>query len=114
MQNEQTGRIEQLTKIETAYSNKYEKDKKTLAEIKEIIKESSNTVNPLHPDLVKLDGSPIPKSAIIFKIGELIEIKGYTYRLAYMNENTLVSEPVRPEDALQKRRNGKGETDVPK
>lgn len=54
-----------------------------------------------HNNLLKPDGTPIPKHITIFKEGELIVCKNYTFRVAYMNETTLVLEPVSPLDELK-------------
>lgn len=47
-------------------------------------------------DLVRPDGSPVPRTWSIFKLGELVLIKGYTFRVAYIGENNILFEPVKP------------------
>jgi hypothetical protein len=46
--------------------------------------------------LVRPDGSAVPQHWAIFTIGELVVLKNYTYRVAHMNEVTIVLEPVGP------------------
>ena len=50
--------------------------------------------------LIRPNGEPIPKHWSIFTVGELIVIKDYTFRVAYINESTIVFEPVKPTDAI--------------
>ncbi len=60
----------------------------------------TNRLEALHPDptdatkLVRPDGTPIPKNAIVFHEGEEVVLKGYTYRVAHINEASIVLEPV--------------------
>lgn len=44
--------------------------------------------------LLRPDGSPVPQNAIVFTEGELVALKGYTYKVAYINEASIVLEPV--------------------
>lgn len=46
--------------------------------------------------LIRPNGEPIPKHWSIFKVNEEVVIKNYTFKVAYINESTLVLEPVRP------------------
>ena len=97
MQNEQTGNIEKLMSVADMLRTG---DKSKTQRWEDKVRENIKKGKMVHPDFVKPDGSPIPKEAIIFKVGELIDIKGYTYRLVYLNEKTLIFEPVKPEDIL--------------
>jgi len=89
MQNEETGKIEQLTEL------------KTPEDLAKLNMRLQQKVGGFYPNLIKLDGSPVSKTAIVFTIDELVDIKGYTYRLVYMNESTLVFTPVSPEDSVK-------------
>jgi len=40
------------------------------------------------------DGTPVPKHWTVLTIGENVVIKDYTFKVAYINETTLVLEPV--------------------
>ncbi len=51
-------------------------------------------------DLVSVDGLPIPKHHIIFKLGELVTIKDATFKVVYIGSDCLTVETVKPEDAL--------------
>lgn len=44
--------------------------------------------------LVRPDGSPVPRTWATLTVGEEIDVKGSTFRVAYMNEQTVVLEPV--------------------
>ena len=46
--------------------------------------------------LVRPNGTPIPKHLSILQVDEKIVIKDYTFKVAYMNDTTLVLEPVGP------------------
>jgi hypothetical protein len=47
-------------------------------------------------DLVRPDGSPVPKTWSTFRLGEEVIIKDYTFRVAYIGETSLLFEPVGP------------------
>ncbi len=49
-----------------------------------------------HVDILRLDGSPVPKHWTILKQGELIDIKGYTFKIVYIGETSILLEPVSP------------------
>jgi len=44
--------------------------------------------------LLRPDGSPVPKTWTVFSLGELVEIKGYTFRVAYIGETSILFEPI--------------------
>jgi hypothetical protein len=44
--------------------------------------------------LFRPDGTKVPKNWTIFTVGELVEIKHYTFKVAYINESTIIFEPV--------------------
>jgi len=44
--------------------------------------------------LVLPDGKPVPSHWAIFTVGEDVVIKGYTFRVAYVGETSLLFEPV--------------------
>ena len=43
--------------------------------------------------LLRPNGEPVPAHWTIFQLGELVELKGHTFRVAYFNENTVLLEP---------------------
>jgi len=49
-----------------------------------------------HYDLVRPNGKPVPKHWSIFRIGEQVVVKDYTFKVAYVNESGLLLEPVGP------------------
>lgn len=44
--------------------------------------------------LLRLDGSPVPRHWAIFSVDELVTVKDTTFKVAYINESTLILEPV--------------------
>ena len=48
------------------------------------------------PKLLRPDGSEVPKHWAIFKVGELVVIKDYTFKVAYINDGSILFEPVGP------------------
>lgn len=44
--------------------------------------------------LVRPDGSDVPAHWTMLAVDEHVVLKGYTFRVAFMNEKTLVLEPV--------------------
>ncbi len=45
-------------------------------------------------DILRPNGEPVPKHWSVFKVGEEVVIKDYTFKVAYLNETTLILEPV--------------------
>lgn len=45
-------------------------------------------------ELVRPDGTPVPKNWSIFKTGEKFDLNGYTFKLAHIGESYIVLEPV--------------------
>jgi hypothetical protein len=46
--------------------------------------------------LVRPDGSPVPKHWAIFRQGEEVVIKNYTFKVAYIGETAILFAPVSP------------------
>lgn len=74
-------------------TNKFERlHEKELNEVfSKQISELENKSNLLRPD-----GTPVPKHWSIFNIDEEIIIKNYTFKVAYINESSITFEPVKP------------------
>lgn len=51
---------------------------------------------PKTTTLLRPNGEPVPKHWSVFRVGEDVVVKDYTFRVAYMNEGTLILEPVGP------------------
>jgi hypothetical protein len=62
---------------------------KALETLKEVFGE-------FHPNLLRPNGEPVPKTWTIFKVGEEVMIKGYTFKVAYIGEKVILFEPVGP------------------
>ena len=88
MLNELTNKFEKV-KFREGFRNEQGKTEEAISKLKGV-----------HTEFVKLDGSPIPITVKIFKVDELVTIKDYTFRVAYIGESNILFEPVRPEDAL--------------
>lgn len=91
--NPETNRFEKLTELtenpgyEAQLAQRYE------AKMAETLAKAS-------PQLLRPDGSPVPETWSTYREGELVVVKGYTFRVAHIGESYLVLEPVAPEDAL--------------
>ena len=62
----------------------------------------TNKMEPLKAqlgELVRPDGSPVPKNWSIFKEGETFVLNNYTFRLAHIGESYIVLEPVSQAEA---------------
>jgi hypothetical protein len=58
------------------------------------MKAASNALEPFQ--LLRPDGSPVPKTWSVFQVGESVVIKGYTFKVAYIGESNILFEPVGP------------------
>lgn len=76
--NPDTNRFESLIPAE---------DQDALLKLKE--QADSQLVSLLRPD-----GSPVPKHWAVFKVGEVITIKNYSFKVAYIGETAILFEPV--------------------
>ncbi len=47
-------------------------------------------------ELVRADGTPVPKHWSVFQVGEHVVIKNYTFKVAYIGETAILFEPVGP------------------
>lgn len=45
--------------------------------------------------LLRPNGEPVPAHWTVLALGEQVVVKGYTFKVAYINETTLVLEPVK-------------------
>jgi len=78
--NPDTQRFESLDPVES------EEKKKLLEELRD-------GLQTFLTDLVRPDGSPVPETWLVVALGELIEIKGHTFEVAYIGEGCLMLEP---------------------
>jgi hypothetical protein len=46
--------------------------------------------------LLRADGTPVPKHWSVFKVGEHVVIKDYTFEVKYIGETAILFEPVGP------------------
>lgn len=74
--------------------------------LREQLREQLDTTGP--PRLLRADGSPVPEHWPVFKVGEHITIKNYTFEVAHIGESHMLLEPVGPliigEDKCAKRK----------
>lgn len=82
--NPETNKLEplQLKELEAALDRA--KKKQSAAELAEL------------GQLLRPDGTPVPKHWSIFVVGETYVINGYTFRCAYIGETNILFEPVGP------------------
>lgn len=52
--------------------------------------------------LLRPDGTPVPKHWSTFQVGENVVIKDYTFKVAYIGESNILFEPVGPVTKLYK------------
>ena len=50
--------------------------------------------------LLRPDGTPVPQHWTVLTVGELVDVKGYTFRVAHINESTLLLEPMKATDIV--------------
>lgn len=91
--NPDTGRLEPLAMRQRHVEQMRELERRLKTQHQDLTTEARSK-------LVRTDGSPVPDHWAIFTAGELVVVKGHTFRVAHMNECTLVLEPVKPEDVL--------------
>lgn len=46
--------------------------------------------------LLRPDGSPVPEHWSVFTVGEVVTLKNYTFKIAYIGESALLLEPHGP------------------
>jgi hypothetical protein len=80
--NPETNRFEKLT-------SEMENQQSQMADLLCKLQEQNGGSGLLRPD-----GSPVPKTWTVFSLGELVEIKGYTFKVAYIGETSILFEPI--------------------
>jgi len=93
--NPETNRFEKLTKVSKPGYSELEGEVRNLKKALEAQSACDNGSVLLRPN-----GTPVPKHWTVFTIGELVDIKGYTFRVAYIGETNILFEPVSPTDTL--------------
>jgi hypothetical protein len=78
--NPDTGKLEKLTNIDQD-------------ELRKRIEDSGETISKFFDGLIRPDGSPVPESWTLFKVGELVELKEHTFEIAHLGDNYIVLEP---------------------
>lgn len=59
--------------------------------LNKLIKNISNETTSL---LVRPNGEPVPEHWSVFQVGEEVLLKNYKFKVGYINQKTLVLEPV--------------------
>lgn len=85
--NPNTNRLEPLAEVGSAQTKELSDH---FNQAKALIQQATGST------LVRPNGEPIPTHWSIFTVGETVVVKDYTFRIAYMNEGTIVLEPVSP------------------
>lgn len=74
-----------------------EPDRNTDGEAQRRLKQRVKKIDPaLLGVLLRPNGEPVPDHWIQFQVGEQVVVKGYTFKVAYIGESTLLLEPVGP------------------
>ena len=71
-----------------------------ISEIEKAVAKLKGKLCDYHVGLLRPNGTPVPIHWSVFKVGELVVIKDYTFRVAYIGESNILFEPVKPDDAL--------------
>lgn len=87
-------------------TNKFEPLSEDVKKFNEAMAKLKGAKVNCHINLLRPDGSPVPIHWSVFKVGELVMIKDYTFRVAYIGESNILFEPVHPEDSLKRGSNG--------
>ncbi len=90
--NPNTNRFERLSTEEMADVAKQVEKLSSAIENMADYPEADNS----YPGLIRPDGTPVPKHWAVFHVGEEIVIKGYTFKVAYIGETSILFEPVGP------------------
>lgn len=83
--NPETNHFEELQQIGTLGEEQRAEFRRQCEELGQSVEDSV---------LVRPDGSPVPKHWSVFSVGELVVIKDYTFRVAYIGEKIILFEPV--------------------
>jgi len=57
--------------------------------------------------LLRPNGEPVPSHWAVFVVGETVVVKDQTFKVAYINEGAMLLEPIKVDDMLVKRGEGK-------
>lgn len=66
------------------------------AEKRKVERELEAKMAELQGQLLRPNGEPVPKHWAVFKVGEEVVIKEYTFRVEYIGETAILFEPVGP------------------
>lgn len=83
-------------------TNKFEPLQPGESKLEKAIAKLGGKIADYHAGLLRPDGSPVPIHWSVFKIGELVTIKDYTFRVAYIGESNILFEPVKPDEPLRR------------
>ncbi len=64
--------------------------------LKELEQSAEEMFSQLTAKLVRPNGFAVPKHWTTFQLGELVVIKNYTFKVAYIGETAILFEPVSP------------------
>lgn len=85
--NPETNRFEELTMRNCQNEAEITYGMQNLSRLQQKISEYQS-------DLVRPDGSPVPAHWPVFVVGEMVVIKDYTFKVAYIGETAIMFEPV--------------------
>lgn len=87
--NPETNRFERLRPDTDQNEDPGVSENESLAGLRRLVQQQ-------HSSLVRPNGEPVPRHWTQFRLGELVEIKNYRFRVAYIGETTILFEPFAP------------------
>jgi len=94
--NPDTNRFEPLTEEPRELRQDKETTRRQMQELQRRLKTADADLLQAAGQLIRPDGSPVPKTWSVFQQGETVVIKNYTFRVAYIGETSILFEPVGP------------------
>lgn len=94
--NPDTNRFEPLTEQPQEPQKNQETTRRQMQEIQRQLKKADADLLQAAGQLIRPDGSPVPRTWSVFQVGETVVIKDYTFRVAYIGETSILFEPVGP------------------
>jgi len=90
--NPETNRFEELTALEQTVRQQENRELRNKLEAL-----TADTLkSKLEAKLFRPDGTPVPEHWTVFRVGEILTIKNYNFKVAYIGETSILFEPVGP------------------
>jgi len=66
--------------------------------------EQKNHLGKIFQRFIQQDGTPIPQQNPVFKVGETFDLKGYRFKIADIQSDKLILDPVGPGNRIVQRK----------